>query len=259
VASAALSGFSLLHEESAVLATERARENRILALLSPPDLEALLPHLEERRVPLREMLHPRAQPLECAYFPLTCIASMTSAGAEGEIIEVATVGNEGVVGVLALLGGHSVNLEVLMQVAGDALQMRAVMFLDLAERLRGFSRVLQRYTAALVTQIAQGSACNRVHPVEGRCARWLLQTHDRVHGDEFVLTQEFLAQMIGVRRASVSEVAAKLQQKRLIHYSRGTIQIVDRAGLERVACECYAIVAGEYERLLGASSKSPSA
>jgi CRP-like cAMP-binding protein len=233
-----------------------ARENRILALLTTAEADVLLPHLEKRAVPAHTMLQPQGKPLECAYFPLDSVASMVTCALDGQVLEVATVGNEGVVGVLALLGGHSTTFEVVMQIPGDTLQMRGVIFLDLTERLPGLGRVLQRYTAALLTQVGQGSGCNRLHAVEARCARWLLHTHDRVRGDQFALTHEYLAQMIGVRRASVSEVAGRLHEKRLIQYRRGVVKIQDRRGLERLACECYATITAEYDRLLGARGKS---
>jgi CRP-like cAMP-binding protein len=255
VASTILSGSSIV-EETALLTLTAARENRVLALLAPTDLEVLLPHLEQRAVRAREVLHKRGRPLDCAFFPLDSVASMVTTALEGQIIEVATIGNEGVVGVFALLGGYSAALEVVMQVPGEVLEMRAVIFQDLAERLPGITRVLHRYIAALFTQVAQGSGCNRIHSVEARTARWLLQAHDRVRGDHFALTHEFLAQMMGVRRASVSEVAGRLHEKRLIKYSRGVVAIEDRKGLERLSCECYGVISGEYERLLGTRTKT---
>jgi CRP-like cAMP-binding protein len=238
-----------------LITAKTARENCLLALLAPSDLDVLLPHLEQRAIPMRQVLHRRGRHLECACFPLSAVASMVATTLNGATIEVATIGSEGVVGMLALLGDFSASLEVVMQIPGDVLELRSLIFQDLAERLPGFARVLQRYTAALFAQVAQGSVCNQLHPVEERCARWLLQSHDRVRGDQFPLTHEYLAQMMGVRRASVSEVAGKLQDKRLIRYSRGVVTIQNRGGLEGASCECYETIAGEYERLVGARGK----
>lgn len=189
--------------------------------------------------------------------PLSRVLSMVAVGAGGEAVEVATVGNEGMAGLTVFLGvDRSATLETFAQVAGDALVMRAR---DFRAHLKDSARLVQimgAYTQALLTQISQASACNRMHPAEERLARWILMTHDRVGRDEFGLTHEFAAQMLGVRRATVSEIAAALQSAKIIRYTRGTITILDRAALEEHSCECYRIIRNEYARLLSRSSST---
>jgi CRP-like cAMP-binding protein len=169
-------------------------------------------------------------------------------------VEIATVGNEGMVGLEIFLGGEHTPAAAFCQVQGRAARIAADVFRQLARDSSPFTALLLRYTQAVLTQVAQSAACNRVHSIEERCARWLLMTHDRVPGDRFELTQEFLAEMLGTRRPSVSVAASILQRAGFIRYSRGRVEIVDRAGLESAACECYAVIASEYERLIGAAS-----
>jgi CRP-like cAMP-binding protein len=232
---------------------ESARTNRILALLPQAYLQTLLQDFEVHDVPRRDVLEPRGRQPEYAYFILHGVASTVSMDGAGNLIEVATVGYEGMVGLSLFLGAPNPALEVFMQVPGSALRMPAALFRAHAEHPE-LSRAMKRYTQALLTQVSQASACNRIHPVEERCARWLLQTHDRVRHDVFDLTQEFLAMMLAVRRASVSEVANALQAAGLIYYHRGCITVLDRKGLERKACNCYAMITEEYNRLLGGPS-----
>jgi CRP-like cAMP-binding protein len=170
---------------------------------------------------------------------------------EGRAVEFATVGNEGFVGVAPLLGVESMPTRCLSQIPGAASRMEAGAFRAAQDANPAFRALLLRYTLALLNQIAQTAACNRAHPIEERCARWLLMTHDRVNGDKhFPLTQEFLAQMLGVRRASVSVAQAILHRAGLIRYTRGTISVLDRAGLEAASCPCYGVIRAEHERLL---------
>jgi CRP-like cAMP-binding protein len=168
---------------------------------------------------------------------------------DGGPIELATVGNEGVVGVPVFLGASSTNARGFVQIPGEYQRLPARAFRQAIDNGGQLHGLVQRYSQALFTQIAQNVACNRAHPVEQRCARWLLQTADRVGKEEFPLTQEFLGQMLGVRRATVNAAARALHDAGLITYRRGLITILDRAGLEAASCECYAIVAREFERL----------
>lgn len=173
------------------------------------------------------------------------------AGREGEVVEVAAIGNEGMAGLPVFLGAPSTEtLETFTQVDGQALAMRAKDFCAHLDAIPRLKDVMGLYTQALLSHIAQASACNRMHPADERCARWLLMTHDRVARDELVLTQEFLAQMLGVRRATVSEVANALQSDGIIRYSRGSMTILNREALVERSCEWYRIIRDEYERLL---------
>lgn len=229
---------------------ELAQRNRVLALLPPDDLEELLPHLELRQVKARELLQPGGKLAEFAYFPIDGVASMISLTELGALVEVATIGYEGMTGLSLFLGGESAALEIIMQVPGDSLRLSGKHFKKYAAE-PAFTRVMHIYTQALIAQIAQSSACNRMHPVEQRCARWLLQSHDRAKVNEFQLTHEFLSIMLGVRRASVTEVAGKLQDRGLISYHRGVIKVINRKGLENASCDCYALITDVYDKLLG--------
>jgi CRP-like cAMP-binding protein len=176
---------------------------------------------------------------------------MVSMGDSGDSVEVATIGCEGMVGMPLLLGGEHAAVEVFMQVPGEGLHLSAKAFHYHLEKEQSLLQIHLRYTQALLTQVAQCSACNCHHPAEARCARWILQTHDRVKGDEFPLTQDFLALMLGVMRATVTDVAGTLQGRKLIRYHRGLITVLNRRGLEAAACECYQLISDEFDRLLG--------
>lgn len=173
----------------------------------------------------------------------------------GKAVEVATIGNEGMVGLPLFLGVDRTAGRAFTQVPGDSLRIRADHFQKEVRRQGAFSRMLQLYTQALLVQISQSMACNGIHLIYQRTARWLLMTHDRVASNRFPLSQEFLGQMLGVRRAGVSEVASRLQKAGLIRYTRGSIEILDRPGLEAAACECYGVIEAEFVRLLGAPQK----
>ncbi len=228
------------------------QDNRLLALLDAGTLQALAPALEPFPLPPRITLWREQEPMAHAYFPVEGVLSVLCSGSAAEpSIEVATIGREGVLGVPLVLGAElSPNL-VFAQVAGAAWRMEAEAFRAAVRSLPALAQVLHRYTQALMVQMSQGTACNRLHPALQRCARWLLQTHDRVRGDAFDLTQDFLAQMVGERRATVNQVAGELQQQGLIRYTRGRIVVTDRAGLEATACPCYRKVRLEYARMLG--------
>lgn len=228
--------------------------NRLLAALPPDELDRLEPHLEPLTAQIKTSMYEPDIPISYVYFIESGVASIVARMNDGEAVEVATVGNEGMIGLPVFLGAVSTPEQAFMQVPGDTLRMAVDVFRSEVTPGSPLHAVLQRYTQTLMIQMAQGVACNRLHTVEQRCCRWLLMTADRVHGDTFLLTQEFLAQMLGVRRASVNEVAGTLQNEGLITYTRGVITILDRMGVEAHSCECYFIVRDEFERMLGGSS-----
>jgi CRP-like cAMP-binding protein len=220
-------------------------------LLPRPDIERLRPHLEAVPVGVKEVIYEPNGPIKHVYFPTGCVISLVTYLKDGSAVEMATIGLEGMVGLPIFLGTDTMPSRAFGQVPGDALRITAAAFTAAIKQNGPLVRVLNRYTQALFNQVAQTTACNRVHLVEQRCARWLLQTHDRVGSDQFLLTQEFLAQMLGVRRSGVSAAAGLLQKAGLIRYARGRITVLDRPGLESAACECYGIIKKEFERLLG--------
>lgn len=228
------------------------RGNRLLALLDDDTLHAIAPRLVPVPLALREDLYLEQAPMRHAWFPTAGVLSMLGSAAAETDVEVGTVGSEGVLGVGLLLGAELSFGRVFVQVEGTGWRMAAADLRECAAAHPAFGRVLHRYANALLVQVAQGTACNRAHAVEQRCARWLLQTHDRVRGDAFDLTQEFLAQMLGERRATVNQVAGSLQQRGLIRYTRGHIEVTDREGLEAAACRCYGFVRAEFARMLSA-------
>jgi CRP-like cAMP-binding protein len=230
-----------------------ARSNRLLSSLPRAVLERLMPDLVLRPLELRQVLQARGIPVEHVVFPLDGVASMISLGDSGGSIEVATIGREGIVGLPLFLGGESAAGEVFIQVPGKGLFMLAGRFQRHVGQEPALTRILLLYTQALLTQVAQCSACNQHHSISGRCARWLLQTHDRVNADEFPMTHEFLSLMLGVRRATVTETAQGLQARGLIQYHRGVVNVLDRIGLEEASCECYRLINREYTRLLAAN------
>ena len=231
---------------------ELAQQNRLLRALSLVVRQQLLPALELVALNMKDTLIEPDVPIRFVYFPLHGVVSLISTLADGTMVEVATIGNEGLIGLPLFLRAASMPLTAIVQVPGEALCMDAEAFDHLLrEGPEEFNHLLYRYTQALFNQLAQHVVCNRLHPIASRCARWLLLTHDRVGQAAFPLTHEFLAQMLGVRRASVTEVAGRLQKAGLIHYRYGIIMILDRAGLEAASCECYSVIQQEYDRLLG--------
>ena len=225
-------------------------KNRLLSALPDSEYERLLPHLEQVSFTLKQILYMPNEPIDYVYFPNSGIISLVNLMEDGGTVEVATVGNEGMVGLPLLLGADRMMAQAITQMVGDALRMKADVFKREVTPASPLYSLLLRYTQALMNLISQSVACNRLHSIEERCCRWLLLCQDRVDSDEFPLTQEFLAQMLGVRRASVSVVAAILQKAGLIRYRRGKITILDRFGLEATSCECYHIVKQELDRLL---------
>jgi CRP-like cAMP-binding protein len=224
--------------------------NRLLSALSRDLQIRLLPRMEKISLPIRQVLYEADTPIAHVYFPVSGVTSLVISLKGGESVEVATIGNEGMVGIAVFLGAERSPAKAFCQVAGQALKMRSDSFRRALEEHAEFADVVRRYTQGMVNQFSQTTACNHVHSVQARMCRWLLMTHDRVGADEFHLTQEFLAQMLGVRRPSVTVAAGLLQKAGLIRYQRGRIRIVDRASLENTACECYETVRQEFDRLL---------
>jgi len=244
---------------SSALSAQTLEGNRLLALLDSDTRQRMLPALTLISYELGRVLYEPNRVITHIYFPLTAVTSVLSEMTDGTTVEVATVGREGMVGLPIFLGDETTFLRTIAQIPGTALSMGRIDFLNLVEdKTSGLRRILLRYTQALFSQLAQQSACNRSHNMEERCARWILMTQDRVGHDEFPLTQEFLAFMLGARRASVTLAAGILARAGLIQYTRGKIQVLDRGRLEEATCECYGIIQREYERLIGkADRKTP--
>jgi CRP-like cAMP-binding protein len=228
--------------------------NRLLADLPPEEEAQLRPHLERVSLGVKEVIYEPFEPIPYIYFPETGVTSILVIMGDGKASEVGLVGNEGMLGLPVFLGAETSPGRSFSQVPGESLRMATPVFTEAIPQAGTLARRLQRYTQVLFTQVSQSVACNNLHAIEQRCCRWLLMTHDRVGGAEFILTHEFLAAMLGVRRASVSAVAAVLQRAGLIRYQRGRMTIVNRQGLEAAACECYQIITTEYDRLLGPPS-----
>lgn len=225
--------------------------NRLLAVLPREELDRLRPMLESVTLEVPDTIYEANRPLGHVWFPHVGVVSLLNEMPDSRAVEFATVGNEGMVGVQYLLGSATMPSRAFVQIPGAASRMDVATFKDALGAAPALHALLLRYTLALMNQIAQSAACNRAHSIEERCARWLLLTHDRVNGDKhFPLTQEFLGQMLGVRRASVSVAEAILQRAGLIRCTRGTVTVLDREGLEAAACPCYGIIRGEFARLL---------
>jgi CRP-like cAMP-binding protein len=229
------------------------RCNRLLAALTAPDFDLLKPHLAIVELVQNEPVFDAGRPAEHVWFPHEGVISIVATDAEGGAVEVATVGREGMTGIALALGSDTMSSDAMVQVSGRGSRMEAAAFREAIEASPTLRQQLLRYVLAVITQVSQNAACNQLHAINTRCARWLLTTHDRVNGDTFELTQEYLAMMLGVTRPSVSAAAAALQKTSLIRYSRGVITILDRAGLEEASCECYRIIEEEFVRLRGPS------
>jgi CRP-like cAMP-binding protein len=230
---------------------ESHRGNRLLATLPADDQRRLAADLEQVDLGLRQTLYEEGEPIEHVFFPINGVISLVSQLRDGRRVEVATVGNEGMIGLPVFLQATLTSAHMAFsQIPGQSLRMAAQRFTEHLDSAGRLHRVLHHYTQALITQIAQNAACNMAHSVEQRAARWLLMTHDRVAGDGFELTQEFLAQMLGANRTTVTAVGQSLQDDGLITYSRGKVTVLDRNGLERRACECYGVINAEFARLL---------
>jgi CRP-like cAMP-binding protein len=225
--------------------------NRLLGLLSPKDYKRLRPHLHQIPLHYRQSLYRANKPIGFVYFIETGVGSLVNTMANGQAAEVGTIGNEGVVGLPLLFGDDRAPTSVYVQVPGVGLRMRAKLFTNELARSASMRAVMLRYTHAFFNQVAQSAACNHFHSLEQRCCRWLLMTHDRMPSEEFLLTQEFLAMMLGVQRTGVTAAAGALQRAGLIRYTRGNVTIIDRRGLIRRSCECYDVSKKEFDRLLG--------
>jgi CRP-like cAMP-binding protein len=224
--------------------------NLLVDALPAPERDRLLDGAQHEVLPLRRVLFEPDQHLRKAYFPLGGVVSLVTPMLDGSAVEMATIGREGVVGVPALLeGGLPAGSRAVSQVQGEALSISAEAFRREVAAGGRLASLVYGFMQALFTLVGRNAACNRLHYMEQRCARWLLMTHDRVASDEFKLTQEFLAQMLGSRRASVTEAAAELQRSGAISYQRGTITVINREALEASACECYAVIRRVFDSL----------
>jgi CRP-like cAMP-binding protein len=226
------------------------QENGLLAALPDEALERWRPHLEYVAMPLGQVLYESGTTLTHVYFPTSAIVSLLYVMENGASAEIAVVGKEGIVGISLFMGGGSTSSRAVVQSAGSGLRLAAQLMKDEFERGGSALHLLLRYTQALITQMAQTAVCNRHHTLHQQLCRWLLLSLDRLQGTELVMTQELIANMLGVRREGVTEAAQKLQNLGAIHYKRGRIQILDRRQLEKCTCECYGVVKAEYDRLL---------
>jgi CRP-like cAMP-binding protein len=225
------------------------RQNELLAALPATDFDRIVHHLELVPMELGRALHEASVPLTHVYFPLTSIVSLLYITQEGQSSELAVVGNDGVLGISLFMGGETTPNRAVVQSAGHGYRMRAQLLKDEFARFGALAHLLLRYTQALITQMAQTAVCNRHHSVDQQLCRWLLLSLDRLASNELVMTQQLIADMLGVRRVGVTEAAGRLQDAGLIRYRRGTITVVDRRGLEARCCECYRVVKEETDRL----------
>ena len=225
-------------------------QNRLLAALPTAEFETLAAYLELIPMPLGEVLYEPGGQLQYAYFPTTAIVSLHYVMESGASAETAGVGNEGVVGISLFMGGNTTPSSAVVQTAGHAYRLENRLLMEEFNRSGLLQRLLLRYTQALITQMTQTAACNRHHSIEQQLCRWLLLTLDRLPSNELVMTHELVASMLGVRREGITEAAGKLQHAGFIRYRRGHITVLERSGLETSACECYAVVRKELNRLL---------
>lgn len=229
------------------------RQNRLLAALPDDEAARWLPRLEAVDLPLGKVLYESGSKLRHVYFPTTAIVSLLYVLENGATAEIAVVGREGIVGISLFMGGETTPSRAVVQSAGLGYRLEAGAMLNEFNRAGPVLHLLLRYTQALITQMSQTAVCNRHHSLDQQLCRWMLLSLDRLQTQELVMTQELIANMLGVRREGVTEAAGSLQKAGLIQYRRGRIRVLDRAGLERRACECYAVVKNEYDRLLPAT------
>jgi CRP-like cAMP-binding protein len=230
--------------------THDPRQNHLLAALPEEERTRIFPHLELVSMPLGEAVCESGIQMCHVYFPTTCIVSLLYVMEDGASAEIAVVGNEGIVGVSLFMGGETTTSRAVVQSSGHAYRLKGQLLKDAFFRAGPMQRLLLRYTQALLTQMAQTAVCNRHHSVDQQLCRWLLLSLDRLPSNELAMTQELIANMLGVRREGVTEAAGKLQRAGLIRYRRGHITVVDRPGLEARVCECYQVVKKELDRLL---------
>ncbi|MFP6559392.1 Crp/Fnr family transcriptional regulator [Paraburkholderia sp. B3] len=224
--------------------------NHLLAVLPDAEWARLAPHLVPADMPLGKVVYESGDRLDHVYFPSTAIVSLLYVMEDGASAEIAIVGNEGVIGIALFMGGETMPNRAVVQSAGRAYRLDARILKEEFHRAGPMQRLLLRYTQALITQMAQTAVCNRHHSIDQQLCRWLLLSLDRLPSNELDMTQELIANMLGVRRAGVTEAAMKLQDAGLIRYSYGHIEVLDRPGLEKRACECYSVVKREFDRLL---------
>ena len=229
------------------------KENHLLAALPAASYERLRSHLMYRRLALGESIYESGDCISNVLFLTTSIVSLLNTTSGGSSAEISIVGNEGVVGIALFMGGHSMPSRAVVQSAGDAFRVSSEVIQDEFNRSGAMQHLLLKYTQALITQMAQTALCNRHHSLHQQLCRWLLLSLDRLAGNELVMTQELIANMLGVRREGVATAAKKLQGTGIIDYRRGHIKVLDRVGLEACTCECYAVVKREYNRLLPSS------
>jgi CRP-like cAMP-binding protein len=227
--------------------------NRLLAALPKREYERLWPELEPVTMPFAEVLYEPGERIRHVYFPNDSIVSLLAEVADRSTLEVSIVGNEGLAGIPVFLGVETSQHRAIVQGEGTAMRMKASALRKESGRTGPLHDLLHLYTHSLLTQLTRSAACNRFHMVDARLARWLLLSSDRLGKNEFRLTQDFISNMLGVRREGVSKAAGVLQQNELINYSRGHIRIIDRAGLEAVSCDCYVIIRDEIDSYLGKS------
>ncbi len=226
------------------------RQNHLLASLPVEDFQRWLPNLERIEMALGSVLYEAGDTLSHVYFPTTAIVSLLYVMENGASAEIAVAGNEGLVGISLFMGGGSTPSRAVVQSAGHGFRMPSEILKVEFGRSGPVLHLLLRYTQALITQMSQTAVCNRHHSLDQQLCRWLLLSLDRLQGDELMMTQELIANMLGVRREGVTEGAIRLQKAGLIRYSRGRINVLDRGGLEKMSCECYRVVKKEYDRLL---------
>ena len=228
----------------------QAKDNHLLSVL--PDIEwaRLSPHLVLVDMPLGHVVYESGDRLDHVYFPTTSIVSLLYVMEDGSSAEIAIVGNEGIIGIALFMGGETMPNRAIVQSAGEAYRLDARILKAEFHRAGPVQRLLLRYTQALITQMAQTAVCNRHHSIDQQLCRWLLLSIDRLPSNELKMTQELIANMLGVRRSGVTEAALKLQDAGLIRYSHGHIEVLDRPGLEKRVCECYNVVRREFDRLL---------
>ncbi len=243
---------SILNRSSVISNATHARLNQLLAALPKKEFERWEPELERVELKLGQVLFESGANVTHVYFPTTAIVSLLYVLQDGASAEIAVVGREGIVGISLFMGGGSTPSRAVVQSAGLGIRLRAAAFQTEFSRVGAILHLMLRYTQALITQMAQTAVCNRHHTLDQQLCRWLLLSLDRLTGTQLDMTQELIANMLGVRREGVTEAALKLQNAGLIKYTRGHITILDRDGLEKRTCECYAVVKHEYDRLLPA-------
>ena len=225
-------------------------KNHLLEVLTKIDLERFSKDLELIEMPLGEVLYESGEKLNYVYFPTTSIVSLLYVMEDGASAEIAVVGNEGILGISLFMGGETTPSRAVVQSAGYGYRLKAQLLKDEFNLNGPTMHLLLKYTQALITQMSQTAVCNRHHSIDQQLCRWLLLSLDRLESNELTMTQELIANMLGVRREGVTEAAGKLQKLGLINYSRGHIKVLDRAGVEKKCCECYKVVKLEYDRLL---------